>query len=196
MKFTESTASYSSFLMLISDQQRFSPITVMLKDKSSVVIRFLAEDDAQVYGDFYESIERAAYRFYCPHPLTRENAEKRTAAALSPSVVGLVAVDATQHIVAYASFQWNASEHYSSFFGICIQKPYRGVGLGEILIQRIAEIANVIGPPVMSLTVQKANPCAVELYRKMGFEIIREQMRAQVEEFPPEQEYYMERRVR
>ena len=48
----------------------------------------------------------------------------------------------------------------------------------------------------MSLTVQKANPRAVALYQKMGFEIVREQMRNQVEEFPPEPEYYMERKVR
>ena len=182
--------------MQINDQQRFSQITVTLKDKGSVLIRFLAVEDAYAFGDFYLSIERAAYRFYCPHPLTRENAEKRTAAALSPSVVGIVAVDDAQHIVAYASFQWHVSDYTPSFMGICIQKPYRGVGLGEVLMQRIAEIAKVIGPPVMSLTVQKANSRAVALYRKMGFEIIREQMRAQVEEFPPEPEYYMERKVR
>jgi ribosomal protein S18 acetylase RimI-like enzyme len=182
--------------MRISEQQRFPPITVTLNDKGSVVIRFLAVEDARAYGDFYQSIERAAYRFYCPHPLTRENAEKRTAAALSPTVVGLVMVDAAQHIVAYASYQWNVSDNSPSFFGICIQKPYRGMGLGEILMQRIAEIAKDIGPPIMSLTVQKANPRAVALYRKMGFEIISKQMRAQVEEFPPEPEYYMERRVR
>ena len=179
-----------------SDQELFPPMTVPLKDNRTVKVRFLAVDDAHAFGDFYTSIERAAYRFYCPHPLTRENAEKRTAAALSPNVVGIVAVDDEGHIVAYASYQWNALNFTPSFFGICMQKPYRGLGLGEFLMQRIMEISKVIGPCVMSLTVQIANPRAVALYRKMGFKIIREQMRAQVEEFPPEPEYYMERIVR
>ena len=63
-------------------------------------------------------------------------------------------------------------------------------------MQRTADIAKEIGPPIMSLKVQIANPRAVALYREMGFKIIREKMRPHVEEFPPEPEYYMERTVR
>ena len=182
--------------MQISDQQRFLPVTVTLNDKNGIRLRFLAVEDADAFGDFYMSIERAAYRFYCPHPLTRENAANCTAAALSPTGVGIVAVDDTQQIVAYASYQWNASDYTPSVFGICILKPYRGIGLGKVLMQRTADIAKEIGPPIMSLKVQIANPRAVALYREMGFKIIREKMRPHVEEFPPEPEYYMERTVR
>ena len=96
--------------MLKKDQDRFPDTTVMLKDGRRVTLRFLAVEDADAFGDFYVSIERDAYRFYCPHPLTRENARIRTDAALSPTVVGIVAVNTEQHIVAYASFQWNASD--------------------------------------------------------------------------------------
>jgi ribosomal protein S18 acetylase RimI-like enzyme len=177
------------------DQDLFPAVSVTLRDDRIVTLRFLTPGDAEAFGNFYLSIERAAYRFYCPHPLTRENARQRTTATLSPTVVGVVAEDEAQHIIAYASFQWDVSEDKPSFFGICIEKHYRGLGLGEILMQRIAEIAENIGPPVMSLTVQKANPGAVALYRKMGFRVVREQMRGQVEEFPPEPEYYMERHV-
>jgi ribosomal protein S18 acetylase RimI-like enzyme len=182
--------------MLISDQQQFPPITMTLEDMGSVVVRFLDVEDTKSFGDFYESIERAAYRFYCPHPLRRENAEKMTSAALSPGVVGLVAVNDKKQIVAYATYQWNVMDNSPSVFGICILKSYRGLGLGKMLMKRIVKIAKKYGPPIMSLTVQKANPCAVALYRKMGFEIRRKQMRAQVEEFPPELEFYMERQVR
>ena len=115
------------------DQERFPPVTVVLKDKHTVILRFLSSEDGDAFSDFYGSIERAAYRFYCPHPLTCENAQKRTAFAVSPTVVGLVAVDMAQHIVAYSSYQWNASGDNLSFFGICIQKQYRGLGLGIVL---------------------------------------------------------------
>ncbi|TFG65520.1 MAG: GNAT family N-acetyltransferase [Anaerolineales bacterium] len=182
--------------MLKKDCDRFTETNIKLKNGNHVALRFLAVEDEEAFGDFYVSIERSAYRFYCPHPLTRENARLRVDAALSPTVVGIVAINAMQHIVAFASFQWHVSDSGPGFFGICIQKQYRGLGLGKALMERIAEIAKEVGPPVMSLTVQKANPRAVVLYQKMGFRIIREQMRNQVEEFPPEAEYYMERVVR
>lgn len=44
------------------------------------------------------------------------------------------------------------------------------------------------GPPVMSLTVQKRNPKAIELYKSMGFRIVRDQLRA-ADNCP---EFYME----
>lgn len=60
----------------------------------------------------------------------------------------------------------------------------------------LLEVVEYIGPQAMSLTVQKANPRAFALYSKMGFQVVREQMRNQAEEFPPEPEYYMERNAR
>ena len=182
--------------MLKRDQDRFTETTVTLKNGCRIALRFLTAEDAEAFGDFYASIERAAYRFYCPYPLTRERARTNTAAALAPTIIGLVAVNDAQHIVGYASFQWETPENAPSVFGICLHKDYRGFGLGETFMARIAEIAKEVGPPVMSLTVQQANPRAVALYRKMGFQIIREGMRTQLEEFPPEPEYYMERKAR
>ena len=63
---------------------------------------------------------------------------------------------------------------------------------------RLAEIARHIGPPVMHLTVQKANARAFALYGKMGFRVIREQTRRATPErgWPEEPEYAMERAVR
>ena len=63
---------------------------------------------------------------------------------------------------------------------------------------RLAQIAEKVGPPVMTLTVQEANPRAVALYQSMGFSIVRAQIRQEMEGhgFPPEPEYLMERRVR
>lgn len=182
--------------MLKNDQVQFPSKTVTLKDNRVVTLRFLTADDAEKLSDFYLSIERAAYRFYCPHPLTREQAEQKVAKALVPTAVYLVAENERQQIVGYASYWWNAEDDEPSTFGICIQKAYRGVALGQALIARLSEIAKDIGPSVMSLTVQKANPRAFALYSKMGFQVLREQMRGQVEEFPPEPEYYMEREVR
>jgi ribosomal protein S18 acetylase RimI-like enzyme len=59
-------------------------------------------------------------------------------------------------------------------------------------MERLMKIAHDIGPNIMSLTVQKSNARAVILYQKMGFQIIREQLRGG----DNEPEYYMERTVR
>ena len=101
-----------------------------------------------------------------------------------PTAVYLVAENKAGQIVGYASFWWDANDDKPSTFGICIQKAYRGIALGQALIARLSEVAEDIGPTVMNLTVQKANPRAFALYSKMGFQVLREQMRGQVEEFP------------
>lgn len=182
--------------MLQEDQALVCPKQVTLKDQRTVVLRCLTIDDAETLGDFFTTIERGAYRFYCPHPLTYEEARYKAAAALAPTSLRLVAEDEAGQIVGYATYKWEAEDDdRPGTVGICLRKAYRGQGLGQHMMARLIDIAAHIGPPVMSLTVQKANPGALALYRKMGFRVVREQMRGQIAEFPPEPEYYMERPV-
>ena len=188
-------------------RSQFPPQVATLKNGRRLTLRLLAEDDAEALGDFYESMPRETWRFYCPPKLTRQDAAEKAARALSPTLVCLVAVDETTgQIAGYDWYQWDDEESRASVFGICVREAYRGIGLGRALIQRLLEIAHgrvhgrirarKIGPPVMSLTVQLANPRAVALYTKMGFRIVREQIREQVADFPAEPEYYMEQIVR
>ena len=94
-------------------------------------------------------------------------------------------------LAATAWYRWKAGVPASGF-GICIARTLQGRGAGQQLMARLLEIALTVGPPVMSLTVQKKNPKGVELYAKMGFRVIREQVRAA----DGEPEYYMERPMR
>jgi ribosomal protein S18 acetylase RimI-like enzyme len=182
--------------MLPEDQAHYAPEAARLKDGRTVTLRFLKRDDAEKLGDFFISIERAAYRFYCPHPLTRQEGHYKAADALAPTSVRLVAESETGKIVGYATYKWEPGNDRPGTLGICLRQPYRGLGLGQRMIARLCEVAEDVGPPVMSLTVQKANVGALALYRKMGFRIVREQRRGPVAEFPPEPEYYMERPAR
>jgi ribosomal protein S18 acetylase RimI-like enzyme len=182
--------------MLKQDQTRFPPTSIALENGHVVILRFLSSEDADALGDFYGSLPRATYRFYCPHPLTHGNAARLAARASSPMLVALLAEDEAHEIVGYASYHWQHDDSRASTFGICLRQAYRGIGLGQAMVERLLEIAQHVGPPVMSLTAQKGNPRALALYRKTGFQVVREQMRGQVEEFPPEPEVYMERQVR
>lgn len=177
-------------------RQRFMPIEAPLKDGRLVTIRFLEAKDAQALGDFFEAVPREDYRFFRPHPLTRQKAAEKAAEAAAPRLVALVAEDPGAQIVGYASCRWNADDSPSSRFGICIRRDHQGVGMGRALTARLLAVARSVGPPVMALTVQKANVRAVALYQQMGFRIVAERMHPASKEFPAEPEYRMELAVR
>ena len=176
--------------MTPADQQRFPPRAIVLRNGASAVIRALAETDGEALADFYAGIPPEDVFFYCPHPLTRENAFNNAAQASSPTEVVLVLETPGGGIGGYAWYRWTEGES-SSGFGICVARSFQGLGAGQQLMTRLQEIALTVGPPVMHLTVQKKNPKGVELYAKMGFRVVREQLRGD-----GEPEYYMERRVR
>jgi ribosomal protein S18 acetylase RimI-like enzyme len=173
------------------------PVSRRLADGAAVVVRPLRPDDGGALGDFYAAVPRADLRFYCPYPLTREQAARNAARALDPHRVVLVLEAADGGIAGYAWFQWEAGRD-RSHFGICIRRDHQDRGAGRLLIERLLDIARATGPPLMTLTVQAANGRAVRLYRSMGFRIVREQTRRANPDmgFGEEPEYCMERRVR
>ena len=177
--------------MTPADQRRFPPLAITLRNGTPAVIRPLAATDGAALAAFYAGIPPADVFFYCPHPLTQEYAFKNAAQAFSPTEVVLVLETSKGGIGGYAWYRWKAGVPASGF-GICIARTLQGRGAGQQLMARLLEIALTVGPPVMSLTVQKKNPKGVELYAKMGFRVIREQVRAA----DGEPEYYMERPMR
>lgn len=183
--------------MLTKDRQRYPPVQRTLKDDRLVTIRLLDPGDAARLGDFYAVMPRETWRFYCPPRLSRADAAKKARHALHPTEVCVVAEDpVTGQIVGYNWYTWKDETRRASIFGICLRESHRGAGLGQILMERLLEIAQEVGPPVMSLTVQLANPRAVALYTKMGFRVVREQVRQAIGDFPAEPEYYMEQELR
>ncbi|NLC57971.1 MAG: GNAT family N-acetyltransferase [Armatimonadetes bacterium] len=178
--------------------QQFPAITTVLKDGTQAIIRPLMPEDGEALGDLYESMPREDVRFYFPHQLDRAHALANAAKAFSPLEVVLVLETPAQRVAGYAWYRWTEEDASRSVFGICIGRACQGRGAGRALMTRLAQIAEKVGPPVMTLTVQEANPRAVALYQSMGFSIVRAQIRQEMEGhgFPPEPEYLMERRVR
>jgi len=168
----------------------------VLKDGRRVVVRPLELGDGEALAAFYESVPREDYRFYRPHRLDRQRAMENAANAGSLLEVVLVAQAAADgRIAGYAWYRWKEADARSGF-GICIRREFQSCGLGGTLMERLMEIARHVGPPVMCLTVQVANERAVALYRKMGFEVVAQQMLAAKDGFAAEPEYRMERRCR
>jgi len=174
--------------MKAEDHRQFGGARVQLRNGTAVTVRPLAPDDAEALGDFYESVPPEDNRFYCPHPLTRPWARKIADDADDPFFICLVMEDGHGRIVGYAWTRRTDETSDRSNFGICIRRGFQGAGAGQALMTRLLEIARHSGPPVIGLTVQVANTSALALYEKMGFRIVRRQLRASDDE----PEYYME----
>lgn len=177
------------------DRKRFGAIQTTLKDSREVVIRPLDAGDAAALADFYESIPREDYRFYCPHPLTRQEAAEQAAGATDPRFACLVAED-RGHIAGHAWYRLETLDAPRAVCGLCVRRGYQGAGLGRALMERLLEIAREVGPSVIVLTAQAANTPAVALYQGLGFEVVDERMRGAFEEFAAEPEYVMEINLR
>lgn len=173
------------------------PVAVTMRDGSILTQRLVNEHDAAGIADFYASIPREDSRFYMgPTELSQIRAETDARESTHPFVVTLVLETAEGKIAGFSFFRWDEENSPVSTFGICIRRGYQGIGAGEAQINRIAAIAEHVGPDIMSLTVQKANLRAQKLYLKSGFQIVREQIIGERDGFEAEPEYYMERSVR
>ncbi|MHB9026918.1 MAG: GNAT family N-acetyltransferase [Armatimonadota bacterium] len=186
--------------MIREDAERFPPVPATLKNGVIGIIRPLSLADGEVLAAFYASIPTKIKRFYFPHPLDREHALRNAAKAESPLEVVLILKVPGGKLVGYAWYRWDDAGAERSTFGICLAPGYQGLGAGSQLMARLLEIAREVGPPTMSLAVQVENPRALALYRKMGFDVVRD-MRLEHHPSSPcrsksEYYYYMERRAR
>ena len=143
---------------------------VALRDGVAAVVRPLRLDDGPRLAEFYAQVPAADYRFYCPHPLTREAAFEKAAQAEAPNFVCLVLEMPDASLGGYAWYRWRDAASERSGFGLCIRRDCQDRSAGRTLLTAVLDVARTVGPPRMGLTVQKANPRAVALYRKLGFE--------------------------
>jgi ribosomal protein S18 acetylase RimI-like enzyme len=179
------------------DRARFGPVTATLKNGQTVTVRMAEPTDTDIVAEFYSVVPRKDWRFYSAWPMTRESAQTKVAdRADADNFVCALLISTQGRVAGYAWYNWKDATSRDSVFGICIRTEFQECGAGQVVMRRLLEVAREIGPPVMSLTVQLANTRAVALYQKMGFCIVRQQMRPQVAEFPPEPEYYMEQPTR
>lgn len=181
--------------MTEEDRRRFPPIPVRLKDGRTAVVRPLDLGDGEALGEFYEGVPQEDFRFYCPYPLTRMQGRKNAKDASNPLSVVLVLETSRRRIAGYAWYRWKEGASASGL-GICVSREFQGSGAGNALMTRLLEIARDVGPPVMTLTVQKANVRAFELYRKMVFAAVREDIRPARPGLEEEPQYHMKRRCR
>lgn len=69
----------------------------------------------------------------------------------------------------YSAIKFDNGVFLSKFY---VEKSYRGKGVGKMLFNKITETAALHKQPRIWLTCNKYNSRTIEIYKKMGFEII------------------------
>jgi L-amino acid N-acyltransferase YncA len=86
----------------------------------------------------------------------------------------LVAIDATDEVLGYASFgDWRPFEgfRYSVEHSVYIRHDQRGRGLGPLLMQALIERARGCGKHVMVAAIESGNDASIRLHQRLGFSL-------------------------
>ncbi|MHC4885502.1 MAG: GNAT family N-acetyltransferase [Planctomycetota bacterium] len=175
----------------------FTPFETELKNGRTLTVRLLEACDAEPFVEFYGAIPAEDNRYYIgADGCTPEKARARADRAESPVEVCLVLDGGDGRIYGEAWYSWKDEENAKSTFGICISRELQGQGAGKGIMSALMDLSAKVGPEIMTLTVQKENERAADLYQKLGFKIIKEQIRPARKDCPELPEYYMERQTR
>lgn len=150
---------------------------VILKNNIEVMIREATKEDAQNMIDFYNIVGgETDFLSFGVNEFKRdlqEYEEYITATSKEPNSIMLLALVDSEiiSIATINSSQKERTKHVGTL-GIVISKKYTGLGLGKILMNDLIEWAkqNRVTKKV-SLVTNERNTIAIELYKKLGFEV-------------------------
>lgn len=79
-------------------------------------------------------------------------------------------------VVAYLSIEvYRGQEEYIYLDDLSVSEKYRGNGIGTELIKAAERFAREINIPVVFFHVEKSNILAFELYKRLGYSIMKEE---------------------
>ncbi len=143
------------------------------KDGRKCIIRQATEDDAEQLLSFIKSVvEEEIYLEIDSVPRTIEEEKKFIRESISENRQFLVAV-VDEKIIGDAS-AWVGrlkKNKHTALMGIAIQKEYRGLGIGKLLMEQLIDWLKSKAVEKIWLTVFSTNKRAIALYEKIGFEI-------------------------
>lgn len=126
---------------------------------SMIVRPAVADDGAGIYG-----VEEDVFSV----PWSRENIDRDL--ANTDVTRYFVLVDENGTIEGYAGL-WRVVDE-GQVTNIALRKQVRGKGYGELLVRVMIENAFDDGATVIYLEVRVSNTVAINLYRKLGFEVL------------------------
>lgn len=123
-------------------------------EEVSVHVRVMTYDDLASVSD----IERRSYDFPWSHGVFRD--------CLLAGYVCLV-LDRGDQVIGYTILSVAAAEAH--ILNLCIDPGFRGLGYGELLLNKLIDRARYAEVEAIFLEVRPSNANALALYRKKGF---------------------------
>lgn len=147
--------------------------TFLAKDGREVIIRPPRWEDLDGLVEYINSLVDEKVEIVLKKKVTREEeAEwlaKRLISIDKGEVIHVVAeVDGQVVAGAEVGKQTHRMSHVG-MLGLGIKSPYRGIGIGTIIMETLIEESKKAGLKVLVLDVFDTNNIAKELYEKMGF---------------------------
>ncbi|MCM8759629.1 MAG: GNAT family N-acetyltransferase [Candidatus Omnitrophica bacterium] len=138
-------------------------------EDSNFKIRKLRKTDTEKLYKFFNSLSEKTKYFFHPHPFDRKTAENLCSEKKKNVLRYVLIID--DKIAGYG-FLWDLHRDFPSL-GICISDDFHGKGLGKILLDYLINFAKSKNKKGLCLTVYNDNEKALNLYKKVGFEIER-----------------------
>jgi RimJ/RimL family protein N-acetyltransferase len=150
---------------------------IILKNDIEVTIRGATKEDAQNMIDFYNVVGgETDFLSFGANEFKRdlqEYEEYITATSIEQNSIMLLALIDSEiiSIATINSSQKERTKHVGTL-GIVISKKYTGLGLGKVLMNDLIEWGKQNGvTKKISLVTNETNTVAIELYKKLGFEV-------------------------
>lgn len=162
------------------------PITALLRSGKSVLIRYIASDDANSLFTFLQSLSAASRSRFGPHPYDY-NAAKDVCEGINPGLRAFVAIDPpTGSIVAYMlildgllpeddqRYQQRGiilPPHRSATYAPSVADDWQSMGLASAMYPVIEQVLKANGKNYIVLWggVQATNQKAIGFYEQQGF---------------------------
>jgi acyl-CoA synthetase (NDP forming)/RimJ/RimL family protein N-acetyltransferase len=143
---------------------------VVLRDGSTAQVRPITPDDAQRLIDFYARVsdESKYYRFFAPYPVLSERDVKRFTEVDHHKRVGFV-VTRGQDIVAIG--RYDAIDERTAEVAFLVQDSYQGKGLGQLLLEHLAQSGRERGYHRFVAEVLPDNVRMIRVFREMGYAV-------------------------
>lgn len=149
--------------------------TVTLKNGQSCLLRALTGDDAaETCRVFYNTHAETDYMLtYAGEGVNDPEKERvfleNQFAASDAVEIGSFVDGVLTGTAGFDPIGRKIKNHHRADFGIGIEKPYWGLGIGQALTEASIECAKAAGFSQLELEVVSENLPAVNLYRKLGF---------------------------
>jgi acyl-CoA synthetase (NDP forming)/RimJ/RimL family protein N-acetyltransferase len=143
---------------------------VVLRDGSTAQVRPISPDDAQGLVDFYARVsdESKYYRFFAPYPVLSDRDVKNFTEVDHHERVGFVVTRGGDLV---ATGRYDAIDERSAEVAFLVQDSYQGKGLGQLLLEHLAEAGRERGYHRFVAEVLPDNVRMIQVFRDMGYAV-------------------------